>query len=228
MKYPVTFRGKEFFVTTYGSLTPEWLLRSFTLENHIRDELWKVKPGNVVFDIGAAYGSYSLTALVMGASKVFAFDPDRNDLFDLITNVTCNTFKGTLIPINRMIAHEHDLVAAFYPFTHSTRQGGAMEERLTTTIDKVVDTYKVSRLDWVKIDVEGAEEMVVKGGVGAFRRFSPKILIENHVAFVPDVRAKIAEVLTPLGYEENHAYEAFGENSNEDWSVWKKPTKKKK
>ena len=48
---------------------------TFDDETAVRLELWTVGPGDVVFDIGAAYGSYTLTALAMGASRVYAWAP---------------------------------------------------------------------------------------------------------------------------------------------------------
>ncbi len=37
--------------------------------------LWDIHPGDVVLDVGAQYGSYSITALACGAEKIYAWSP---------------------------------------------------------------------------------------------------------------------------------------------------------
>lgn len=69
------FRGNRFKVACVENYPqhPSWF--SHEDESTVRDAKWNIQPGDVVFDIGAAYGSYTLTALSAGAAFVFAWSP---------------------------------------------------------------------------------------------------------------------------------------------------------
>ena len=49
-----------------------------------------------------------------------------------------------------------------------------------TSIDRYVESAGLSKLDFVKIDVEGAEDAVVRGMTTTLQRFRPVILVEIH------------------------------------------------
>ena len=70
-----TFHGHTFKHVFVKNMDwdPSWW--SFDDERDVRDELWAVAPGDTIFDIGAAYGSYTLCALACGAAQVFAWSP---------------------------------------------------------------------------------------------------------------------------------------------------------
>ena len=52
---------------------------SFTLdERETRNQLWDIQSGDYVLDVGACYGSYTLTALACGAEKVYAWSPQSH------------------------------------------------------------------------------------------------------------------------------------------------------
>ena len=48
----------------------------------------------------------------------------------------------------------------------------------TETLDGYVQRHNLSRLDLVKIDVEGAERLVIEGGTATFERFRPILIVE--------------------------------------------------
>lgn len=69
------FRGSRFKVdcSEDGPYDATWF--SFVDESEVRDRWWSPGPGDCVLDVGAAFGSYTLTALAAGASTVFAWSP---------------------------------------------------------------------------------------------------------------------------------------------------------
>lgn len=48
---------------------------TFEDESSVRDAFWNVEQNDCILDIGAGLGSYTLTALAMGAKQVFAWEP---------------------------------------------------------------------------------------------------------------------------------------------------------
>jgi FkbM family methyltransferase len=56
-----------------------------------------------------------------------------------------------------------------------------------TTIDKLVDELRLPSVDFVKMDIEGAEMQALKGAVATVRRFHPRMAISvEHRPSDPD------------------------------------------
>ena len=76
--------------------------------------------------------------------------------------------------------------------------GEKYEEVEVDTLDNILKELKISKVDLIKIDVEGAENLVLKGALKTLENSHPKIVFEawdkNHLD-------KIKEVLEPLNYK---------------------------
>jgi len=48
------------------------------------------------------------------------------------------------------------------------------------TVDAYADRHHLDRLDFIKLDVEGAEEMVLVGAINTLKRFRPIVIFENN------------------------------------------------
>ena len=72
------------------------------------------------------------------------------------------------------------------------------------TLDELVSRENVRRLDFVKIDVEGMELEVIKGGTRTFQEYKPVIYYETLTAFRQqrgfDIFAEIAKILQSMDY----------------------------
>ena len=74
-----------------------------------------------------------------------------------------------------------------------------------TTLDSIVRKLELKRVDLVKIDVEGAELEVLKGGIETIHRFHPKIIVEVH-EWLGVKGNKIIQLLKKYGYKLTHEY----------------------
>ena len=132
-----------------------------------------VKKGMTIVDVGANIGYYSLLAATIldGTGKVIAFEPvPRNyDLF--LKSMDENGFKN-ILPIqkalsNRNGSQEISLDAKDYSTSSlsekNTPQPLTSLQVETTTLDICLKEQRVSRVDVLKIDVEGAETLVLEG-----------------------------------------------------------------
>lgn len=217
--FTAKFKDKTFQVTVCGTSSPQWLVDSFAWENELRVKWWDIRPGDVVIDVGAAYGSYTLTALAAGAKKVIAYEPSKAGFFSLCTNLLVNDFPGQCLPLS-VLAGEGDKIYFkddYYPETSSARPQGEPEPRLVIPVDVAVHKAGLGRVDWIKIDVEGDELKVLQGAAHTLNKHRPRLLVENHEGFVPGIRQQIQEFLAPLGYQEENITE--GED-NQNWSLW--------
>jgi FkbM family methyltransferase len=170
-----------------------------------KSQYWNdLAPGEVVMDIGAAFGAYTLPALSMGAT-VIAVEPSSHAGQFLAQAVEANGWSDRFT-LCRTILWQDDL-----PMPDWYRQVGIQQYGLTadvpiTTLDKLVDGLAPSRLDRIKCDTEGAERVIFANGTRALLRFRPSLLIETHNwthldDFYSGVGETVRNTLSDLGYK---------------------------
>jgi FkbM family methyltransferase len=158
---------------------------TFDDEQELRDRWWKCGKGDLVLDIGAAFGSYALPALAQGA-RVVAFNPAPFDAELMDINLNLNP------ALRRRCLHVRDGLYSkdgwFNPdkclFRDVNGQGDRFAEGQWLEV-RALDSFLeerpgIGRVTWIKLDVEGAELDVLKGAEKCIRMYRPKILIENH------------------------------------------------
>lgn len=144
----------------------------------------------VVLDIGANCGQFAIKLAGVLGNKYFqftihAFEPNPS-IFELLqTNIGLNPDLRDRIQTHSLaLGHEEGRVA--FTFNPSNSGGGAVEysERLRNIsvdmkrLDDVVRTLNLSRVDFIKMDVEGFEPEVFWGGFETIERFRPALYIE--------------------------------------------------
>jgi len=177
----------------------------FDDEREVRDRYWRIEPGQVVVDVGCHIGSYSVPALEAGAT-VYAVDPCESRLQML--RELWEGDQGRLITVDWALAEEGGYTAEFRASLDISayQEFHAPAGARFCTLDDLAAEYCLARLDWVKIDVEGAELGVLSGGRGTLSRFRPALLIEMHDQVYPFVSrmgsgGRCRELLEGLGYE---------------------------
>lgn len=177
---------------------------SFYDEQVVRDRHWHISPGDVVLDGGAAFGSYAIPALAMGA-KVICFSPADYDTGLLTENVKCNPELSSRCLVVRDGLHERD---GWFDPDHSvfavtpvpdTDQHAVSQWLRVRSLDSFIAERGIDRIDWLKLDVEGAELAVLKGAVETLRRHRPKLLIECHNFHYPTMEQDVAAFVGSLG-----------------------------
>ena len=66
-----------------------------------------------------------------------------------------------------------------------------------TTLDKYWNG-NTKAIDWLKIDVEGAELHVLVGAEQTIRKYKPKIIVESHTFIIPDIAGHVLGFLNRL------------------------------
>jgi FkbM family methyltransferase len=192
-----SFKGKSFIVSR-GDIHPEYSYYTFEQEEHnFRDKYWNIKEGDVVFDAGASYGSYTLTAGAMGA-YVYSFEPEPTVFCDLVKNITLNGWQGKCYPFNEGLYSEETNINMKSYAPHWPDLAISQDYHMTT-LDKFMQDYNICKLDWMKIDVEGVEENVITGGINSIRKYKPKMIIECHNFLNPKISENVKELLLSLG-----------------------------
>jgi len=186
-----TFREHTFRVLR-GSTHPEYSLHCFTDEEaDFREKYWRPRSGQIVVDVGASYGAYTLTAAACGAA-VHAFEPERSVCDDLKRNCVANGFQVELYQVGLW---DQAAVVAMHSYAPHWPAGTVSGDFTMLPLDR----FNLPRVDWLKIDVEGAEERVLRGAQATIERCKPRVIVECHVFLDPELVAKCQRLLP--GYE---------------------------
>lgn len=164
--------------------------------------------GMTAFDCGAHIGEYTLlfSKLVGRKGTVHAFEPDPRMFSFLEENVSRNQLSN--VHINAVALSDNEGTALFIPqedaTTSSLREFSEAQSSFdicvpTTTLDKYATVEGLSRIDALKIDVEGAEASVIVGAHGVLRKLRPALIFVecDHHNNAP----LIAKVLKEFGYD---------------------------
>jgi FkbM family methyltransferase len=146
-----------------------------------------LKPGAVVVDVGANIGLWALMLAHTARStgSVIACEPSADTYKTLKQNIQLNKLANTH-PLRIALSYRKAKVRLYHdvdPSRHSlgstaTRGNTDFEEIETDTMDAVVQSLGISKIDFIKIDVEGAEELVLAGSRTTLSQSKPIILFE--------------------------------------------------
>jgi len=138
-----------------------------------------LEPGDVLYDVGANVGAYSLVASkILDSIKVYAFEPSYSSFFDLVENIKINKCESTIYPVNIALSEKTSIGV----FNYSSTDAGSASHAYGKALDQYGDKFKPAMTqvmasysidDFVeyiepptiiKIDVDGIEKDILLGG----------------------------------------------------------------
>ncbi len=167
----------------------EWKARACACSKEPRTVAWieaNVRPGDVLYDVGANVGAYSLIAAAVGGgrARVYAFEPSFANFNQLCRNVLLNESQQAIIPLlvplsqrtglNRLYLHDTESGGSHHAFGQGTvGQGdGASQpflEMAGFSLDDFVQLPGVEPPTLMKVDVDGLELNVLLGAQQTLR-----------------------------------------------------------
>jgi FkbM family methyltransferase len=139
------------------------------------------EPGDVVVDAGGCYGESALAfaASVGPAGRVYSFEMDPLNLATFRANLDRNPQLADRIEIvERAISDVPDRSIGFETLGIASRlSADGSQSALTESVDSLVRRRRLDRVDFIKMDIEGAELSALKGSIETIRRFQPKLAI---------------------------------------------------
>jgi FkbM family methyltransferase len=209
-RLPSSFGRVPLFVSSEGGLC--YLLRR-SLEK-VGPELLKmademVAAGDVVWDVGANVGLFTFAAAARAGptGSVYAIEPDtwlvdllrRSAMLEQEKRGPVNIVPVAIsdaVGVGRFHIANRARAANYLESCGSTQTGGARETQwvITVTLDWMLEQFRSP--DVLKIDVEGAEDRVLRGSSKLLSSFRPRIICE-----VSRKNAKeVSEILHSFGY----------------------------
>ena len=196
------------------------------MTNHENEIMEHFKPnsGEIVVDVGAHIGLYSLIAAkkVGPSGKVIAIEPDPENFRILRKNIVLNQSMN----IDALECAAYSAKERLKLFLPELEQGRTifntvMQDRGKTsvsfleveanTLDNILESKNIKEVNWIKIDVEGAELEVLKGA-------SKTLASNKDTTFVIEIHG--SEIYREvLGFLERYNIEVMYERSNDkgDW-----------
>lgn len=160
----------------------------------------EVRPGQVVYDIGAHVGYYTLLAseLVGSHGQVIAFEPVPSNLKYLKNHLAINHIENARV--FDLVVSDRDGMCQFRegPTTttgHIDPTGGVAVR--TATLDSLVQRGEVPPPHVIKMDIEGAEYTALQGARMTLQTHRPRLFLATHGA---EIQHRCYQLLRGLGY----------------------------
>jgi FkbM family methyltransferase len=159
-----------------------------------------VKPNSVFYDVGANVGIYSLLAsTLVQQGKVFAFEPLPRNLQFIREHLRLNKIRNVEV-LPTAVSDEngtaHFEVEETGYMGHLTSGSGISVQ--TATLDSLVQEGRIPPPNYIKMDVEGAETMALRGATEIFRQYRPILFLATHGH---DVHAECLRFLESVDYD---------------------------
>jgi FkbM family methyltransferase len=149
-----------------------------------------IRPSDVCFDIGGWHGFFSGLMALHGASKVFVFEPlpanarqirkmiELNpdlpiELIEVALGDQAGTAQLRVLPETSMAKLSNSSFQSFH------QKGDIIEVRLDT-LDHLKEAELFARANVIKMDIEGAEAMALRGAKDLLQTDRPSLFIEVH------------------------------------------------
>jgi protein O-GlcNAc transferase len=168
-----------------------------------------VNPGDMVIDIGANYGVYalSLARKVGPTGQLWAFEP-ASETAELLSKSSAVNGTSWLHVVPEALSEFAGTAWLQMPGQAELNSlvNGAAEVSATslgesvtvTTLDHCLERFGWSTVDLLKIDAEGEEERILRGGRRFFQEMSPLVMFE--VKAGAEVHLDLVERFQSLGY----------------------------
>lgn len=201
----------------------------FTEEPETIEWLDRLQPDDVLWDIGANVGLYSVYAAKFRKCKVLAFEPEAQNYALLLENIALNHLEGRCLPANLALTRQPEMGrlrvryitkgGAYNMFRGgvASEDEGALPESFLAaqkyalhdgfdqlmmgcSVDDLVFKHNLPAPTHLKIDVDSIEPEIVAGAMETIRGGTPRsILIELNTRSAADIA--VPEQLAPLGFK---------------------------
>jgi FkbM family methyltransferase len=186
-----------------------WIFEQYNLSG-----LCEVSSGDFVIDGGAFKGETAFWFLSKGAGKVYAFEGDAINFEVLLKNVRLNRVEDKIIPVKALLSDKDgvSMIKMTGSGSSSTLANDGTEVE-SITLDSFVFKNNIEHIDFIKLDVEGAELDVLKGARETIKKFKPKLAISvyhkpDDIIFIPSF---LHELLKDANFYLRHFSDSISE-----------------
>ena len=162
-----------------------------------------IKQGDVVYDIGANVGLYSLLAshIVGSEGRVFSFEPVPRNLDFLRRHLQLNQVKNCSVlevAVSRLDGIANFNLGINSMMGHLTDGSQNAFSVRTVRVDDLVASGEIAPPNVIKCDIEGAEYDALIGALATLSKYRPTIFLATHG---PEIHECCCRLLLGLHYQ---------------------------
>lgn len=193
----------------------------------------QVQPGDVVYDIGANVGTFSLIAAVARGASVIAFEPGYANFARLCENIHLNACDRQIVPVPFPLVDASGLLG----FRYRTPEPGESRHKLSAwefgreyrvderyrqpmcalTLDTACSVFGFPLPNHIKLDVDGAELRVLAGARETLAQGSLRTLVVEAGA---DTWDRVVALLDEAGFELRHRTDRGQQADRPDYGIF--------
>jgi FkbM family methyltransferase len=190
----------QFFGSFFMALHDQYMMG-------INEKYYKLKKGDVVVDVGAHIGTFTIRAskMVGDAGKVIAIEPEPQNIALLKRNVEANALQNVVIVPEGIWSSKGKQKFYLSPETwgHSylsqIAKSTEYNEIEMDTLDCVLSELNLNKVDFIKMDIEGAEIEALKGMEQTLTE-DVNLTIETHILDGKTTYKTVTQKLVEKGF----------------------------
>lgn len=170
--------------------------------------------GTAAFTAGAYWGDTPIALYeYYNFNQIFAFEPLINNFQIMEDLVNKNNLQKTIIPMQQGLGDKEETL----PFQHDPKRNianvnycGAFSNKILAhtkteqlqiaTIDKIVEKYNIAKVGFIHLDVEGFEQLAIRGAFKTIKKDKPVLSISLYHNFNDFIHIKSLIAGLDLGY----------------------------
>ncbi len=154
--------------------------------NAIQKFVDQIQDDFVILDIGANTGTFSLVAKYYSNTKWYCFEPDPFNYSLLEENIELNNIDNVVLCSDVLSDKVGDGILKICPTHRGLNTIGRNIQRFSESesvdhpikLNTIDNLFLDTKIDLIKMDTEGSEYDIIKGGIETIKKYKPKILLE--------------------------------------------------
>lgn len=203
--------SKQDMLVSLGRNRPKFVVNHYidlmTLKEVFLDNDYKtrIKNPGIVVDIGANIGAFAIYSSLLGAGKIYCFEPVASTFQLLMTNLAINginNVKSYKLGVAAKVGYSKIYVSKASGLSSLYKRGVQVsEEKIKlVTLGRIFSENNIKECDLLKMDCEGAEYDVLKSTPSSIFGLIKNIIIEFHEGYTGRKKEEVIETLKQNGY----------------------------
>jgi len=177
------------------------------LRGVVMNNQYNIHPENikdkVIIDAGAHNGEFSMLAALLGAKKVYAFEPVSETSKMLRDNIKLSKMSSQITVIQKALGNKEETQDIAFNFIGDGAAkigdiyfGKDSEKIEVVTLDNFVKKNKIKNIDFIKMDIEGFEENALLGAKNTIKTQKP--ILSFSAYHKPDDKVRLPKTVKSI------------------------------
>ena len=198
----------DFWISAPGEHVIKLIIWELLTESDYESGGVEIQAGDTVIDCGAHIGLFSRFAVQRGAGRVIAIEPDPENLVCLEENLAEEIAAGKVTVVKAGVwdretrlslqIDQGNSAAHSFVFAYGDPNAEKVDGIEVLPLDDIVQDLQLDRVDFIKMDIEGAERRALAGSVDTIARFKPRLAVcSYHMQDDPETISEIVQRARP-------------------------------